>query len=311
MDIQKFRYALTIEKEASLTKAAEKLFITPSALSQHITKEEQQLGTALFVRTREKWTPTDAGRIYLDTANVILNMNDNMERMISDIVDCKTGAFTVGITPGRGSAMFSEIFPKFCEEYPGVKIHLIEANWKRLQRLTLENTVDLAFTSLCNIDLEMSPSLECEELAVEDFILFAPNVHPMAELYKKANPSSPITVDLSLFGNERFIGMSKETTLYYALNTLFKQAGISPDIFFESSSTLTVYNLVSKGFGLGILPYIYTTFDNPTKNAVWFKITPTLNLSVLAVNRKGYQKSTAMEYLISLARDYFSNRHNN
>ena len=302
MDMHKYSYLLMIAKESSLTKAAEKLFITPSALSQHITKEEQNLGVQLFIRTREKWIPTHAGQIYLAAARQIMEINNTMERQLLDIADGKTGSFSVGVTPGYGTAMFAEAYPLFREKYPGVKIHLIEANWKRLQRLILDNTLELAFTYLCDPERELSPSLEGERLADEPFILFVPKSHPIARLYDNRESKDPLHIDLSLFGNDSFIGMSKETTLFNAINELFKKTGISPDIIFESTSTITVHNLVLKGLGIAILPRFYA---RESENAVFFKITPNINWSVLAVNRRGYQKSNAMNYFIDLAKQFY------
>lgn len=55
MDTRQIEYILQIAEENNITKAAEKLFITQSALNQQLLKLERELGTPLFQRTKNKW----------------------------------------------------------------------------------------------------------------------------------------------------------------------------------------------------------------------------------------------------------------
>lgn len=300
--MHKMYYALQIAKEQSLSKAAEKLYLTPSALSQCITKEEERLGVQLFVRSRENWLPTYAGMVYIETAKKLLEMQENMERELSDIAGCKTGRFTVGVTPSRGAAMFVDVFPVFNETYPDVKVHLREANWKRLQRLLLENALDIAFTCTSDPAHDIAPGLETEVLAEEDFVLLVPRNHPAAKLYEHAPADSPVVIDLSLFKNDRFISLSRDTTIYHTTKELFDMAGISPEIIFESSSTTTVQNLALQGFGIAILP---SFFARESEKSVYFKLYPSISWSIMAVWRKGYRKTKAIQHFIHLAKGSF------
>lgn len=58
MDTRQIEYILQIAEENNITKAAEKLFITQSALNQQLLKLERELGTPLFQRTKNKWCLT-------------------------------------------------------------------------------------------------------------------------------------------------------------------------------------------------------------------------------------------------------------
>ena len=63
MDLKQIEYILKIAEELNISHAAEKLFITQSALNQHRHKMEIELGTPLFYRSRTHWHPTPAGEI--------------------------------------------------------------------------------------------------------------------------------------------------------------------------------------------------------------------------------------------------------
>lgn len=75
MDTKLIEAVIRISEERSITRAAEKLFITQSALNQQLLKLEQELGTPLFVRTRSDWHPTAVGEVYLKAARQIVNIN--------------------------------------------------------------------------------------------------------------------------------------------------------------------------------------------------------------------------------------------
>lgn len=74
MELQQIRYILAIAEEKNITKAAEKLFVSQSALSQQLLKLEQELGTPLFERGGRILELTEAGRIYVNTAEAVLNV---------------------------------------------------------------------------------------------------------------------------------------------------------------------------------------------------------------------------------------------
>ena len=70
MDIKHLDYIITLADERSLSIAAQKLSVTQSAISQHLTKLEKSLGVPLFNRTNSEWTLTEEGRLYLERSYV-------------------------------------------------------------------------------------------------------------------------------------------------------------------------------------------------------------------------------------------------
>ena len=74
MDTKQIEYILKIAEENNITRAADKLFLTQSALNQQLLKLEKELGTPLFYRSRTNWRPTEAGEVYLRNAREILRL---------------------------------------------------------------------------------------------------------------------------------------------------------------------------------------------------------------------------------------------
>lgn len=101
MDLKQIEYILKIAEEKNITHAAEKLFITQSALNQQLLKLEKELGCPLFYRSRTDWRPTPAGEIYLDAARQILILKKNAYDQIHDLTEYQKNTIRIGFTPGR------------------------------------------------------------------------------------------------------------------------------------------------------------------------------------------------------------------
>ena len=209
MDFRQLEYVTTIAEERTLLAASEKPFLSPSALSQFISKLEAELQTSLFKRTKSGWIPTYAGQIYINMASEILEKQKKAYLQISDIAENKVGHFTVGITPGRGTLMFSKIFPKFRAIYPHVKISLFEGTVLETSEMIAAGKVDIGFLTS---EFE-HPNVVTQSLAREKIVMVVPRSHPMAELANDAPKNDLATVDLNLFRDDEFLLAGKQTTL--------------------------------------------------------------------------------------------------
>ena len=112
MDTRQIEYILQIAEENNITKAAEKLFITQSALNQQLLKLERELGTPLFQRTKNKWCLTDAGRIYVEGARKMMQIKKDTYNQLYDVSLLRKGLLNIGLCPGRGLDMFTAIYPE-------------------------------------------------------------------------------------------------------------------------------------------------------------------------------------------------------
>ena len=169
MDLRQIENIIAIEREQSISRAAEKLFLTQSALNQQLLKLEKELGTPLFERRKHSMIPTFAGRIYLRTAHQIVDMKKETYRIISDISEESTGEISVAYTPDTGAAMFSKIYPIFHEKYPNILFRIREKRVKKMEQLVLQNEVHFAFISYVegfkNPDLDVRAQNFCQNFS--------------------------------------------------------------------------------------------------------------------------------------------------
>ena len=148
MDTRQMEYIIQISEERSITKAAEKLFITQSALNQQLQKLEKEVGLPLFVRTRSDWSLTPAGEIYVNTARQILNLKKDAYSQIQDLKESGKRRISLGLIPERGVNMFTAIYPEFHRKFPDIRIEPVECNVRTMQNLITRNELDLGLITL-------------------------------------------------------------------------------------------------------------------------------------------------------------------
>lgn len=298
MDFRQLEYVLTVARERTLLAAAEKLYLSPSALSQHISRLEEELHTPLFKRTKDGWLPTHAGRIYLDMAEQVLNCQKKAYLQISDIADTRVGHFTVGVTSGRGTMMFSSIFPRFQQEYANIKVGLVEGTVLEISEQIAVGKVDLGFLT----NVLAYPRVVTRTQVQEEILLALPRSHPLAHLAQPQRGGPFAQVDLRLFAQDEFLLAGKGTTLRTLEDRMFDQAGFVPRVAFETDSLTTLNMLAKGGYGPAFIPRFYV---DETREVVYLRTNPSASWELVAAYHQDHYVTKAEEHMISLATDYY------
>ena len=195
MNLKEIEYIVTLAQEQKLTRAAEKLFITPSALTQQVTNLEKRLGLPLFYRSRNGWLPTEAGSIYLQSAREILQIRQKTDKRLQDLADSRQGTLNVGITSEHGSSTFTHIYPAFHKQYSEVTINIYETNVRSQQQMLASCELDLGIMTLSRHQQTEDVYIP---LANEEIVLAVPSLHPACHLavptaqspYPELNPDN-------------------------------------------------------------------------------------------------------------------------
>lgn len=112
MNIAHLKYAVEVEKTASITKAAENLFMGQPNLSRGIKKLEETLGVKIFKRTSKGIVPTPQGEEFLGYAKSILAQIEEMESLYKPE---KNNKLKFSISVPRASYI-ADAFSKFVRE---------------------------------------------------------------------------------------------------------------------------------------------------------------------------------------------------
>ena len=178
MDLKEQRYVLALAECGSLTRAAEKLFISQPALSVAISNLEKSLGLALFERKNRCFSLTYAGEIYVAAAREMLRVNGRLEESLRLISSEKTGRICLGISQLRGKYLLPPVVAAFEKQYPQVELRFKEGNLSFLKDWLKSGELDLLVVNAEDIaDFDMEQVLLYEER----FLLASSAGHPIGE----------------------------------------------------------------------------------------------------------------------------------
>lgn len=269
MDLRQIEYIVAIAEEQSISRAADKLFITQSALNQQLLKLEKELGTPLFERRKHTMTPTYAGSVYLEASRQILNLRKDAYKIIHSITNEDSGMISLAYTPERGALMFSAIYPHFHERYPNVSFKVHEGRAKDMEQMVLKREVDIAFCVYTQG--EPNPQFQHIDLADEPIVLAVPVTHPHAAMAGERSYETLPEIDIRLMKDSDFVLSAKSTRIREMTDYIFLKGGFRPKILFESASTHTIVNLVKNQVCCGFIPASYIESDAPV---VYFTVPP-------------------------------------
>lgn len=300
MDLKQIEYILKIAEENNITRAAEKLFITQSALNQQLLKLEKELGTPLFHRSRTNWRLTKAGEVYVQNAKEIMRIKKNTYDQIQDIAEVQKGTLSIGFTPGRGISMFPAVYPKFHREYPDITIVPLERRVRELQAMIADDQIDIAFLTLNESDRTKDNYID---LFDEEIYLIVPKIHPLSAF--AAPEGEPYAVmDLCKFQHEPFVLMDKNSTMRSLINRIFEEANFEPNILFETRDNITILNMIRCNICCSLIPAHYVRQEHDNMTVFALPSHPTWQI-VASYKKNGYL-SKAAQYFIELAREFWA-----
>ena len=148
MELRQLKYFLAVAEEGLITKAAERLHITQSPLSQQMLLLERELGVTLFRRTKKHLFLTEAGQVLKRRAEQILDLDQAALSEVRETAGGIYGKLTLGIINSSGSALFPEFIQKFHQLYPGICFDLRQGDTTRILELLNAHLLDLGFVRL-------------------------------------------------------------------------------------------------------------------------------------------------------------------
>ena len=303
MDLKQIEYIVKIDDEHSITRAAEKLFVTQSALNQQLLRLEKELGAPLFHRSKVDMRPTEIGQVYLDNAREILRIKQRTYNLINDMTDAKKGRLSIGFTPGRGSEMFTHVYPSFHQAYPNVIVEPHELSVHRQQQMISQGNLDIGFQTLSE---RQRTDSEYIKLGEEEIFLLVPSIHPAAEqLAATQTASAPFPIaNLTLFQYEPFVLMYKESTIRAITDEIFRKSGFTPNVLFETASNNTVLSMIEANLCCGVVPEYYV--PRLPKGISCFAFPTHPSWDIAANYRKNGYLSEAAKYFIELVRNFWT-----
>ena len=245
MNWQHLTYFLVIAKHENFSRAAEQLYITPSALSKAIHALEAELGFPLFERQGRNSVLTDYGKTF---SKYVSQASDSIEsglRVIHEQMDVSTGRINISGIYTMCADYLPRQIAQFHKLYPKVTFSMEYQITSEVLDSVLKGASDLGFCGDYELDDESFAEIDRILLKKEELIVIVPKNHRMAQNYY---------VDFRELKDEDFIiYRNVNSGISFCFWDICKKANINPHIIFEVPDDHTIIGLVSAGLGIALI----------------------------------------------------------
>ncbi len=272
MNIKELQAFISVYDNRSITKAAERLYVSQPTLTRTIKKIEEDTGTELFKRTIEGIIPTVAGDIYNEHARKMIEIYRNLEHSISLMNDKNSGKLTIGTTFFLGAITLPVVLEEFNNRYPNIKLEIIEGTSFEIEAEIVKGIVDVGI-----IHLPISnPNLEIIYIGQEKFLVALSKDDALNALSYEKDDDILRYLDVSLLKNRHFILNAPTQRTQQEVIRICKNAGFTPNVKYQTRNLQTIVNLVNKGLGVSLIPSSYLNIFDKVSKPNYYNIEPLL-----------------------------------
>jgi DNA-binding transcriptional LysR family regulator len=243
MDVHQLELFLAVMDSPSMTRAAEKIHLSPGAVSLQLRNLAEELRTDLFVRRGKRLIPTPAALRLAEHAKEVVKMMSRIHQEFEDDVskDLRPFLFATGVT--TLIYQLGRPLRELRKRFPNAEIRLTVGVTEEMVAGLLDRRFDLALISLpiAEDNLKVLPLFD-EELLV---------VRPSANKVGNGHVSSMRASELS---GVPFLLYPRRSNVRLVIDHFFKEIGVVPRVLMEADDTEAIKRLVESGFGYSILP---------------------------------------------------------
>jgi DNA-binding transcriptional LysR family regulator len=242
MELRHLEHFAAVAEERHFTRAANKLHIAQSALSESIRTLEVELGTTLFERSTRRVDLTEPGRALLVEAHRTLAAAADARAAVAAVEGLERGHLSVGIIQNVGAVRAAVSFGQFRRKHPAVQLELKQAGAASLADQVRQGTLDLAIVAL---PPDLRVGLDTTPLSVEPLLLCCSPSHRLA---------SRRSVGLEELAEETFVDFDAEWAVRMITDRAFAALGIHRRTAVEVNDTGMLLDLVAHDIGIALVP---------------------------------------------------------
>ncbi|HKP86589.1 MAG TPA: LysR substrate-binding domain-containing protein [Blastocatellia bacterium] len=240
LEVRHLKLISEVAKEGGVTKAANRLHLTQSALSHQLRDIEEKLGAPLFLRLNKKMLLTQAGERLLSSAPVVLDELRRAEEDIRQIALHREGILRISTECYTCYRWLPSVLKPFNQLFPRVEVRIVAEATRRPIEALLDGRLDLALaaTAARNSKLLFKP------LFSDELVVITGPGHPLA--------SQPF-VSAKDFSSEHLIVYAIPKEELTVFQKVLAPAGVSPKQVSRVELTEAIIEMVKAGLGIGVM----------------------------------------------------------
>ena len=244
MELRHLQYFIALAQEGSFTRAARKVNIVQSALSNSIKELEGELGSRLVERTTHKVSITETGMLFLQHARATLASLEGAVEAVRSQDGVVRGQLRLGIMQSLGSYLeLAPLLKQFRSAFPMVNVSVRVQFGDTVPELVRSGEIDLSFRAI--IDKDQWPGIQLIPYMQDRLVAVCPSDHPLA---------SRSSVTIETLSKEIFVDLTRDFPLRRLIDKVFAQHHLKRTTAFEVSEIRIAMQFVANGLGVAIVP---------------------------------------------------------
>lgn len=285
--IRQLRAFLAVHQLRKLSAAAQRLFVTQSAVSMLIRQLEEGLGTRLFDRTTRSLKPTAAAEEMLATVERVLRDVDSLSADFRELATLERGRVTLAITPTLAAMLLPDALRIFSQQYPKVRVLVNDCAPDQFISRILGEHVDFGIGTPERPGAEV----ETERLMRDHLALVCRSDHPLA----KAR-----VVRWTDLGRHPVITVRPGYGVRPLIDGTAAEAGVALDVVNEVSFLSTALWMTACGMGASIMPSAFARAAGDPSLVIKMLSAPRVARDISVVTKRGHSLSAAARSFIDV-----------
>ena len=288
--IRQLRAFLAVYQLRKLSAAAERLFVTQSAVSMLIRQLEEGLGTRLFDRTTRSLQPTAAANEMLPAAERILRDVDSLSADFRELAQLRRGRVCLAITPTLASFLMPAAIRRFGQAHPQVRVVVDDCAPDQFVSRIIGEHVDFGIGTPERPGAEV----ETQTLLRDHLSLVCARGHPLA--------ASAKPVRWSELAGQPLITVRPGYGIRPLIDGTAAQAGVVLNVVNEVSFLSTALCMTASGMGPSIMPSAFARAAGDASLVVRSLTAPRVSRDIFVVTKRGRSLSAASRSFIETLR---------
>ena len=264
------RILQALSEHGTLTKAANALCLSQSALSHQIRYLEKKLAVTLWEKEGRLLRLTQAGELLLQVAQQVLPILKQAEETLKAYGEGRQGILRIGVECYPCSRWLNSVVGEFLLQLPEVEIDIVN----KFQFSGLEGLLNHHIDILVTPDLEKNAKIHYEAIAEYDLVLLVAKGHRL---------SNAKVIQAEQLSQETLLSFHIPIERMDIMSQFLSPAGIRPNKIKEIESIDLMIQLVSLGRGVCVLPEWLATYYCK-------KLTGVTALKTIKLGKKGIHK---------------------
>jgi len=242
MDLSQLEVFLTVARERTFSRAAEKLFRTQSAVSQTVRKLELEIGEPLFDRSSRDGVLTDAGQTLQEYAEKLLNLRKDAQEALVELRELQKGKLVIAANEFTALYLLP-VLAEFRRLHPMIRITVQRALGSHIPDDVLKHNAEFGVLSYD----PQEPQLRSAVVYLDELAFVVPPAHALA---------SAKEVSIRQLGTESFVAHIVASPYRDKVIESFRRHKTPLHMDVELPTLQAIKRFVAMGQGVALVPEI-------------------------------------------------------